>query len=74
MIVLDLEWSQPYGGGMEEILQIGAVRLDHLGAPLSGRFNVLHKTGHTEKAVAHRPEAAGRQAVHDGGCPLCGGV
>ena len=43
MIVLDLEWSQPYGGGMEEILQIGAVRLDHLGAPLSGRFNVYIK-------------------------------
>lgn len=43
MIVLNLEWSQPYGGGMEEILQIGAVRLDHLGAPLSGRFNVYIK-------------------------------
>ena len=43
MIVLDLEWSQPYGGGMEEILQIGAVRLHHLGAPLSGRFNVYIK-------------------------------
>lgn len=43
MIVLDLEWSQPYGGGMEEILQIGAVRLDHLGAPLTGCFNVYIK-------------------------------
>ena len=40
MIVLDLEWSQPYGGGMEEILQIGAVRLEKMGAPLSGCFNV----------------------------------
>ena len=43
MIVLDLEWSQPYGGGMEEILQIGAVRLERLGAPLSGCFDVYIK-------------------------------
>lgn len=43
MIVLDLEWSQPYGGGMEEILQIGAVRLEKMGAPLSGCFNVYIK-------------------------------
>lgn len=43
MIVLDLEWSQPYGGGMEEILQIGAVRLDGLGGVLTGSFNAYIK-------------------------------
>lgn len=43
MIVLDLEWSQPYGGGMEEILQIGAVRLEKLGGVLTGSFNAYIK-------------------------------
>lgn len=43
MIVLDLEWSQPYGGGMEEILQIGAARLEELGGKLTGTFNVYIK-------------------------------
>lgn len=43
MIVLDLEWSQPYGGGMEEILQIGAARLDRPGGKLTDTFNAYIK-------------------------------
>lgn len=40
MIVLDLEWNQPFGGrGMEEIIQIGAVRLARPGGPVVDAFN-----------------------------------
>lgn len=40
MIVLDLEWNQPFGGRrMEEIIQIGAVRLARPGGPVVDAFN-----------------------------------
>ena len=40
MIVLDLEWNQPFGGRrMEEIIQIGAVRLARPGGPVVDTFN-----------------------------------
>lgn len=40
MIVLDLEFnSGMYGERLEEILQIGAVRCDRLGGPITGTFN-----------------------------------
>ena len=41
MIVLDLEWNQPFGGRrMEEIIQIGAVRLAEPGGAVQGWFNM----------------------------------
>ncbi len=40
MVVLDLEWNQPFGGRrMEEIIQIGAVRLARPGGPVMDSFN-----------------------------------
>lgn len=40
MIVLDLEWNQPFGGRrMEEVIQIGAVRLAHPGGAVVDSFN-----------------------------------
>jgi len=40
VIVLDLEWNQPFGGRrMEEIIQIGAVRLARPGGPVVDAFN-----------------------------------
>lgn len=42
MIVLDLEFnSGMYGERLEEVLQIGAVRCDKLGGPITGTFNVF---------------------------------
>lgn len=41
MIVLDLEWNQPFGGRrMEEIIQIGAVRLADSGGRVQDWFSV----------------------------------
>ena len=41
MIVLDLEWNQPFGGRrMEEIIQIGAVRLAEPGGAVQDWFNM----------------------------------
>lgn len=41
MIVLDLEWNRSYDNiPLEEILQIGAVRLDRLGGRIIDTFNV----------------------------------
>lgn len=40
MIVFDLEWNQGYApGAIEEIIQIGAVRLSALGGRVEGSFN-----------------------------------
>ena len=40
MIILDLEWNRGYDGKpLDEILQIGAVRLAGLGAPIDDTFN-----------------------------------
>ena len=42
MIVLDLEWNRGYDKTpLEEILQIGAVRLDRLGGPIRDTFSVF---------------------------------
>lgn len=41
MIVFDLEWNQGYApGAIEEIIQIGAVRLDKLGGRVEDSFNI----------------------------------
>ena len=41
MIVFDLEWTQPFGQeSMEEIIQIGAVKIDKLGGPITDSFTV----------------------------------
>lgn len=41
MIILDLEWNRGYDQKpLDEILQIGAVRLDRLGGPITDVFNV----------------------------------
>ena len=53
MIVLDLEWNQPFGGRrMEEIIQIGAVRLARPRRPRGGRIQRPHPAVHLPKAVA----------------------
>ena len=42
MIVFDLEWNSGYGKArLDEILQIGAVRLDRLGGRITQTFNLL---------------------------------
>ena len=39
MIVFDLEWTQPFGqDSMEEIFQIGAVKIGELGGPIMDCF------------------------------------
>lgn len=44
MIVLDLEWTQPFGqDSMEEIIQIGAVKIEELGGPVTDSFTVYIK-------------------------------
>ena len=41
MIVLDLEWNRGYDKKpLDEVLQIGAVRMDGLGGPITDTFNV----------------------------------
>ena len=62
MIVLDLEWNRGYDKTpLEEILQIGAVRLDKLGGTIQDTFSIfvhpcVHKKfNHTAKAL---PELA----------------
>ena len=41
MIVFDLEWTQPFGqDSMEEIIQIGAVKINELGNPITDSFTV----------------------------------
>ena len=40
MIILDLEWNRGYDKKpLNEILQIGAVRIERLGGPIVGAFN-----------------------------------
>lgn len=42
MIVFDLEWNSGYGKArLDEIVQIGAVRLDRLGGKITETFNIL---------------------------------
>ena len=44
MIVFDLEWTQPFGqDSMEEIIQIGAVKINELGNPITDSFTVYIK-------------------------------
>ena len=41
MIVFDLEWTRPFEQeSMEEIIQIGAVKIDKLGGPITDSFTV----------------------------------
>lgn len=57
MIVMDLEWnSGRYGGRLNEVLQIGAVKLDHLGGRVLDSFCAyirprVHKTYSPAAAV-----------------------
>ena len=74
MIVLDLEWSQPYGGGMEEILQIGAVRLEKMGAPLSGCFNVYIKPAKQKRLSPIARKLPDAKLSMTEGVPFCGGI
>ena len=40
MIILDLEWNRGYDKKpIEEILHIGAVKIDHVGGPIVDTFN-----------------------------------
>jgi hypothetical protein len=42
MIILDLEWNRSYDKkALDEILQIGAVKLDYLGGPITSQFNAF---------------------------------
>ena len=42
MIIIDLEWNRSYDKiPLEEILQIGAVRIDRLGGPILDTFTVF---------------------------------
>ena len=62
MIVLDLEWnSGRYGGRLNEILQIGAVKLDRLGGRITGSFCAYVRPKHHKTfspAAASLPELA----------------
>lgn len=50
MVILDLEWNRGYDNTpLDEILQIGAVRVDYLGGPVTDTFNVyIRPTVHKE--------------------------
>lgn len=40
MVILDLEWNRGYDNTpLDEILQIGAVRVEYLGGPVTDMFN-----------------------------------
>ena len=42
MIIMDLEWNRSYDKiPLEEILQIGAVRLERMGGPIVDTFSVF---------------------------------
>lgn len=41
MIILDLEWNRSYDQPLEEILQIGAIRLNKLGDPITDTFSIF---------------------------------
>ena len=60
MVILDLEWNRSYDKKpLEDILQIGAIRLDKLGAPITDTFSVfIHPQLHSEfsKSARHLPE------------------
>ena len=64
MIVLDLEWNRSYDNiPLEEILQIGAVRLDRLGGRITDTFNIyirpqVHKKfNRSAKTLPELPES-----------------
>ena len=66
MIILDLEWNRGYDKNpLDEILQIGAVRLDRPGGPITGTFNAfirprVHKK--LNRAAKALPEVKASQA------------
>lgn len=66
MIILDLEWNRGYDKNpLDEILQIGAVRLDRPGGPITGAFNAfirprVHKK--LNRAAKALPEVKASQA------------
>ena len=61
MIVFDLEWTQPFGqDSMEEIIQIGAVRIGELGGPIMDCFTGYIKPVNLSEVVADREASAGR--------------
>ncbi len=56
MIVFDIEWNHGFDNiPLDEILQIGAVRLDRLGGTITGVFNLsIHPKVHRKLGVAAR--------------------
>lgn len=50
MIILDLEWNRGHDGpALDEILQIGAVRVDRLGGPITDTYNAyIRPVVHTD--------------------------
>lgn len=50
MIILDLEWNQGYDKTvLDEVLQIGAVRVDRLGGPITDTFAPLSGPASTRR-------------------------
>ena len=42
MIIMDLEWNRSYDKiSLEEILQIGAVKIDRMGGPIQDTFSMF---------------------------------
>ncbi len=62
MIVFDLEWTQPFGqDSMEEIIQIGAVKINELGNPITDSFTVYIRPSIYQELspiAKHLPDAA----------------
>lgn len=68
MIVLDLEWNRGYDNKpLNEILQIGAVRIERLGGPIVGTFNAcIRPTVHKkfDQGAKKLPEGKAFKASH----------
>lgn len=65
MIILDLEWNSGYApGALEEIIQIGAVRLAAPGGPVDDTFNVYIRP------VLHKKLSVGAKKLPDVGLSL----
>ena len=53
MIIMDLEWNRSYDKiPLEEILQIGAVRLERMGGPIVDTFSVFIRPMYIKSSTA----------------------
>lgn len=77
MIIFDFEWNRGYDKKpLDEILQIGAVRVDRLGGPVTDTFNVyIRPVVHKKFDPGAKKTARARSIpAQPGGFSHCHGV